>query len=154
MSHKICNKNIERDSLRATIKVLSVEPEKNRRIIAGMTQQLMAKSYTVSSVCPLCRRVYHPGDAVCGCRPATTKSLRVRRSGGCLVEGEKRLKGFKCPERVNQPMLNRHALRAQMKRLLRDHSMNKLMLQHAHNLADVKAAKFNPEAPGAVEVSS
>lgn len=155
--NKICNKNIERDSLRATIKALSLTPElakDNAHVISGLTQQLKAKSYIVSSVCPMCKRVFHPGDALCGCHAATTKSVRVRGVDGRQVKGEKRLKDFKCLERVIQPMLNRHALRGQMKRLLRDHKLNKLILRHAQNLTTASAVKFNPEAPGAVEVSS
>lgn len=154
---KICNKNIECDSLRATIKVLSLTPElakENARAISGMTHQLKAKSNIVSSVCPLCKRVFHPGDALCGCHAATTKSVRVRGADGRQVKGEKRRKDVKCPERVIQPMLNRHSIRGQTKRLLRDHKLNKLILRRAQNLANVKVAKFNPEAPGAVEVSS
>lgn len=150
---KICNKNIERDSLRATIKLLGDNPTFSRAV-AGMTQQLKDKTSTIISQCPLCRRTYHPGDALCGCHAATTKSVRVRGADGRQVRGEKRRKDVKCPERVIQPMLNRHALRGQTKRLLRDHKLNKLILRHAQNLANVKVAKFNPEAPGAVEVSS
>ena len=99
---KICNKNIERDSLHATIKALSLTPElakENARVISGLTHQLKAKSNIVSSACPLCKRVFHPGDALCGCCVVTTKSI------------------------------NRHALRRQMKLFLKAHRLNRISLQ-------------------------
>ena len=154
MSRKICNKNIERDSLRATIKVMESSAESkatNARAIAGMKQQLLAKTYIVASVCPMCKRVFHPGDALCGCRAATTKSVRVRGADGRQVKGEKRVKNFKCLERVVQPLANRHAIRGQMKRIIKNDRQYRAMLRHVKSqLVSRSVTKFNPEAPGAV----
>ena len=119
---KIGNKNIQRDSLRATIKLLesSEDSKVHAKAIMGMKHQLLAKTNTVASACPMCKRVFHTGDARCGCRAATTKSVRVRGADGRQVKGEKRVKDFKCPERVIQPLSNRHAIRGQMKNVIKN----------------------------------
>ena len=118
MSHKIGNKNIERDSLRATIKALGDNPTFSMAV-TGMTQQLKAKSRVIVSQCPLCKRIFHDGDALCGCRPAVTVSVRV--------PGKKRVK-VECAPRV-VGLENRHFIRSKMHKILRDEKAHRQALR-------------------------
>ena len=142
MSHRICNKNIERDALAATIKVLESTPESeetNARKIKGMKQQLAAKTNTIESKCPMCHRIFHPGDTLCHCAPAMEKSLRV--------PGQKRVKGYKCLIRVNDPLISRHGIRAAMVATKRLHRKNMALLHRESNVL-----KYEGQVPkGAAE---
>jgi hypothetical protein len=121
VSHRICNKNLERDSRRVLIAELTAagfasEVGLYEERIKELQAELLARTNVIASQCPMCRRVYHAGDALCHCAPAMVKSLRV--------PGEKRLKDYKCLMRVNDALINRHGIRDAMcatKRLNRKH---------------------------------
>jgi hypothetical protein len=75
MSHKICGKNVKRDTLLAEIALAkqSTTPSIWDEFIKLKQEEFLGLTHKAISFCPLCKRFrYAETDAMCNCRPAET----------------------------------------------------------------------------------
>ena len=101
MSHKIGNKSFKRSILIDALLTLIENPDVDTMALQEELEKKFAPlTRTVKSTCPMCRRVYFEGDALCNCAPQVVekpgpdgKPVKVMRVVG---------------------MTNRHKLRAQL----------------------------------------
>jgi hypothetical protein len=139
MSNRICNRNIERDARLCLISELieagfASDITEYETRIEELMREVLLRTTSIASVCPLCHRVYHHGDAMCHCRPATTVSKRA--------PGQPRERGVKCEPRV-VGLRNRHMLRKVSVKFLRDERR----YQHLLKTLDIFKVKKSYKEP-------
>ena len=141
MSHRICNKNLERDARLVLIDELTEagyasEVGLFETRINQLKDDVATRTNQVISVCPLCKRVYHTGDTLCSCRPAVTKKSPKGNGKHVQVECQMRVVGLG----------NRHELRSRMHDISKwERKGNALMLRAARTV-QVKQQKFSEES--------
>jgi hypothetical protein len=95
MSHRVCNRNVERDALLSEIAVMKQgTPAIWKDIIAKKEVEVAKRTRRPTEVCQLCKHVrYDVKDAQCHCAPSLDKNKVPRVVG----------------------LTNRHMLRSQMR---------------------------------------